>query len=64
MPSRFAAVTNKESSQLINQLLPKYTKKVTKFGFEVLTDKALSFWFEFIDKTGESFFCLQMQIKL
>ena len=39
-------------------------KKVTKFGLEVLTGKALSFWLEFIDKTGEKVFCLQMQIKL
>ena len=28
-------------------------KKVTKFGLEVLTGKALSFWLEFIDKAGE-----------
>ena len=39
-------------------------KKVTMFGLEVLTGKALSFWLEFIDKTGEKVFCLQMQIKL
>ena len=39
-------------------------KKVTKFGLEVLTGKALSFGLEFIDKTGEKVFCLQMQIKL
>ena len=39
-------------------------KKVTKLGLEVLTGKALSFWLEFIDKTGEKGFCLQMQIKL
>ena len=38
--------------------------KVTMFGLEVLTGKALSFWLEFIDKTGEKVFCLQMQIKL
>ena len=37
---------------------------MTKFGLEVLTGKALSFWLEFIDKTGENVFCLQMQIKL
>ena len=39
-------------------------KKVTKFDLEVLTGKALSFWPEFIDKTGEKVFSLQMQIKL
>ena len=36
---------------------------MTKIGLEVLTGKALSFWHEFIDKTGEKVFCLQMQIK-
>ena len=51
-------------SQLINKLFPKHTKKVTKFGLEVLTGKALSFWLEFIDKTDEKVFCLHMQIKL
>ena len=39
-------------------------KKVTKFGLEVLTGKALPFLFEFIDITGEKNFCLQMQIKV
>ena len=39
-------------------------KKVTKFGLEVLTGKALPFLLEFIDKTDEKVFCLQMQIKL
>ena len=34
-----------------------------KFGLEVSTGKALSFWPKFIDKTGEKVFCLQMQIK-
>ena len=57
-------LTNKEISQLIKQAFPKYTKKVKKFGLEVLIAKALSFWLEFIDKTGEKVFCLQMQIKL
>ena len=65
MPSRFAAVTNKEISQLIKQAVhTKYTKKVTKFGLKVLTDRALSFLLEFIDKTGEKVFCLQMHVKL
>ena len=57
MPSRFAAVTKKEILQLIKQAVPEYTKKVTKFGLEVLTGKALSFLLEFIDKTGEKVFC-------
>ena len=38
-------------------------KKVTKFSLEVLTGKALSFLLEFIDKSGENVFCLEMQIK-
>ena len=37
---------------------------MTKFGLEVLPDKALPFLLEFIDKTDEKFFCVQMQIKL
>ena len=43
MPSWFAAMTNKEISQLKSKLFPKYMKKVTKFGLEVITGKALSF---------------------
>ena len=31
-------------------------KKVTKFGLQVLTGKALSFDLNFIDKTGENVF--------
>ena len=38
-------------------------KRVTKVGLEVLTGKALSFWLELIDETGEKGFCLQMEIK-
>ena len=44
-------------------MFPKYTKKVTKLGLEVVTGKALTVWLEFIDETGEKVFCLQMQIK-
>ena len=64
MPPRFAAITNKEISQIIGQLYLKYMKQLTKFGLEVLTGKALSFWLEFINETGEKVFRLQMQIKL
>ena len=38
-------------------MFPKFTKKVTKFGLEVLTGKTLSFSLEFIDKTGEKVYC-------
>ena len=64
MPSRFAAVTKKEISQQSSKLFPKYTKKVTKFGVEVLTGQALSFWLEFIDKTGEKGFFYQCKLSL
>ena len=39
MPSRFAALTNKEISQVIKQAVPKIHEKCG----EVLTGKALSF---------------------
>ena len=57
MPSRFAAVTNKEISQLIKQAVPKIHEEGDEFGLEVLTGKAKSFSLEFIDKTGEKAFC-------
>ena len=61
MPSRFAALKNKEISQLIKQAVPEIHEE----GFEVRfrSCKALSFLLEFIEKTGEKVFCLQMQIK-
>ena len=34
--------------------------KVTKFGLEVLTGKALSFLLEFIDENGEKVLCLAL----
>ena len=37
---------------------------VTKFGVEVVTGKALSFWLEFIDKTGEEVFCYKFSLAL
>ena len=64
MPSRFAAVTNKVISQIIKQSVPEIHEKRDEVRFENFDGKALSFWLKFIDKTGEKFFCLQMQIKL
>ena len=63
--SRFAAVKKKTKKfhKWSNKLFLKYTKKVTNFGLEVLTGKALSVWLEFIGETGNKVFCLQMQIK-
>ena len=37
---------------------------MTKLGLEVLTGKALSFLFEFIDKTGEKFFVYKYKLSL
>ena len=37
---------------------------VGSYTDRLLTGKALSFWLEFIDKTDEKVFCLQMQIKI
>ena len=53
MPSRFAAVTNKEISQLIKQAVPEIHEESDEVWFGSLNGKALSFWHEFIDKTGE-----------
>ena len=58
MPPRFAAVTNKEISQIIKLAVPK--SLVWKFK----QVKLRLFFLEFIDETGEKVFCLQMQIKL
>ena len=63
MASRFAAVTNKEISQIIKQAVPEISEG-DEFSLEVLTGKSLSVWLEFIDETSEKLFCLQMQIKL
>ena len=62
MPSQFAAVTNKKISQLIKQAVPEKHEEGDEVRF--WSFKALSFWLEFIDKTVEKVFCLQMQIKL
>ena len=59
MASRFAAVTNKEISQIIKQAVPEKHEEGGEVRLEVLTGKALSSWLEFIDETGEKVFCLQ-----
>ena len=48
----------------ISKLFPKYTKKVTKFGLEVLTGKALSFWFELSIKPVKRFFVYKCKLSL
>ena len=61
MPSRFAAVTNKEISQIMKQTVPEIQEE----GDEALFGSFNRYFLlEFIDKTGEKVFCLQMQIKL
>ena len=68
MPSRFAAVTNKEMSQLIKHAVPEIHEEgdeVRFWSFNTdLIGKPLPFLLEFIDKTFEKVFCLPMQIKL
>ena len=39
---RFAAVTNREMSQIIKQAVPKIHETCDKFSLEVLTGEALS----------------------
>ena len=61
MPSRFAAVTNKE---IIKQAVAEIHKEGDQVRFGSLGN-AFSFWLdELIDETGEKVFCWQMQIKL
>ena len=62
MPSRFADVINKEISQLIKQTVPQIHEEGGEVRFGSF--KALSFWLQFINKTGEKVFCLQIQIKV
>ena len=52
LPGLLAQETNKIHKSS-NKLFPKHTKKVTKFGWEVLTGICLSVWLEFSNETGE-----------
>ena len=61
MPSRFAAATNKEISQIMKQTVPEIQEEGDEARFGSFNRY---FLLEFIDKTGEKVFCLQMQIKL
>ena len=64
MAFRFAAATNKEISQIIKQAVPEIPEEGDEIRCGSLTGKAMSFLLEYIDKTGEKVFCLQMQIRL
>ena len=51
-------------SQLIKQAVPEIHEEGNEVRFgSFQTDKALSFLLEFIDKTGERVFCLQIKLK-
>ena len=64
MASGFAAVTNKQISQIIKQAVPEISEDGDEIRLEVITGKSLSVWLELIDETGEKvLFILQMQIK-
>ena len=58
MRSRFAAVTNKEISQLIKQAVPKIHEKGDEVLFGSFNRKSFVFLLELIDKTGKTVFCL------
>ena len=64
MASRFAAVINKEISQIIKQAVPEKHDEddEIRFGSFNWQSFQLSVWLEFINETGEKGFCLQMQI--
>ena len=49
---------------MIKQAVLEIHEESDEVRFGSFNGKALSFWLEFIDKTGEKVFCLQMQIKL
>ena len=57
MPSRFAAVTNKEISQLIKQAVSEIHEG-DEFRFGSFNRQNFIFLLEFIDKTCEKVFCL------
>ena len=53
------------ATKLVKQAFPKIHEEGDEVRFGSFNRlKALSFLFEFIDKTGEKVLCLQMQIKL
>ena len=58
MASRFAAVTNKEISQIIKQAVPEICEESDEVRFGNFTGKALPSKLELIDETGEKVFFL------
>ena len=55
---------NKQRNFTTKQLFPKYTKKVTKFGLEVLTVKPCLFDLNLSIEPVKKFFVSEMQITL
>ena len=51
--SQFATVTSDEISKINEEAIPDNTKKATKFGLAVFTEKLCLFNLNFIDETGE-----------
>ena len=62
MPSQFAAVTNKEISQLIKQAVPEIHEKGNEVRFGSVNMLCL-FDLNLSIKPVKNVFCLQMQIK-
>ena len=61
MPSRFAAVTNKEISQIMKQTVPEIQEEGDEARFGSFNRY---FLLEFIDKTGEKVFVYKCQLSL
>ena len=61
---QFAAVTNKENSQIIKQAVPEIHEEGDEIRFGILTGKALSVWLEFIDETGKNVFVCKCKLSL
>ena len=64
MPFRFAAVTNKESSQLIKQAVPEIHEEGDKVRFGSFKQVKLCLFDLNLSIKAVKNFCLQMQIKL
>ena len=64
MPSRFAAVTNKEISNIIKQNVPERHEEGVEVWFGSLTRKALSFLLELSVKPVKKFFVYKYKLGL
>ena len=65
MPSQFAAIANKEFSQLIKQAVPEVHEEGDEVRFGSFNRyKTLSFLLEFIDKTSEKVFVYKCKLSL